>query len=174
MSAKPAARLSDANSCPVPGHGVNPVVTGSPNVLINNLPAARIGDTTGCGDSVSVGIPSILVNGRPIAFLGSATAHGGVIISGSGDVLVGNQGGGASFKPVSYLAQLAQAFTWISFDLADQNGKPYAGEPYVLTAADKSIHEGRLDANGVARVSGIRRGACSVRFPRLGISQSIE
>jgi uncharacterized Zn-binding protein involved in type VI secretion len=27
---KPAARQSDSNACPLPGHGVNPTVTGSP------------------------------------------------------------------------------------------------------------------------------------------------
>lgn len=87
--AKPAARLSDLNTCPKTGHGTNPATSGSSDVLINNLPTLRVGDTTACGDTVVEGIGSILVNGKPIAFLGSATAHGGVIITGSGDVLVG-------------------------------------------------------------------------------------
>lgn len=173
MAAKPAARLSDTNSCPLPGHGSNPIATGSSDVLINNLPTARIGDTSSCGDTITVGIPTILVNGKPIAFLGSATAHGGVIISGSGDVLVGTQGGGAAFSPVSMLTQLAQTPTWISFDLADQHGKAYAHEPYVLTTADNVTHKGQLDASGAARLDGIRRGTCSLHFPRLGISRSL-
>ncbi len=88
---KPAARLGDTNACPLPGHGSNPTVSGSPDVLINGLPALRVGDSSACGDAVAEGIGCILVNGQPIAFLGSATAHGGVIVSGSGDVLVGTQ-----------------------------------------------------------------------------------
>jgi uncharacterized Zn-binding protein involved in type VI secretion len=173
MAAKPAARLSDTNSCPLPGHGSNPIVAGSSDVLINNLPTARVGDTTACGDAISVGIPNILVNGKPIAFLGSATAHGGMIISGSGDVLVGSQGGGAAFNPVSLLTQLTLTPTWISFDLADQHGQAYAHEPYVLTTADNATYQGQLDANGATRVDGIRRGSCSLKFPRLGITHSL-
>lgn len=88
--AKPAGRLSDLDACPLPGHGSNPTTTGSANVLINGLPALRVGDSTACGDAVTQGIGSILVNGMPIAHLGSTTAHGGVIITGSGDVSVGN------------------------------------------------------------------------------------
>jgi len=173
MAAKSAARLSDTNNCPRTGHGANPIATGSPDVLINYLPTARVGDSTSCGDTISVGIPNILVNGKPIAFLGSATAHGGIIITGSGDVLVGHQGGGAALSPVPLLTQLAQTPTWVSFDLADQHGKPYADEPYVLTTADNATYRGQLDTNGFARLDGIRRGTCSVQFPRLGVSHSV-
>ncbi len=35
--AKPAARLSDLNACPVTGHGTNPSTSGSPNVNINGV-----------------------------------------------------------------------------------------------------------------------------------------
>lgn len=101
--AKPAARVSDTDACPLPGHGPNPVTAGSPNVLINSLPCARVGDPTACGDAIAVGIPTILVNGKPIAHLGSATAHGGVIVTGSGNVLLGTSGGGATMSTVGAL-----------------------------------------------------------------------
>ncbi|WP_313224912.1 PAAR domain-containing protein [Stutzerimonas nitrititolerans] len=39
--AKPAARLSDLNTCPKTGHGTNPATSGSSDVLINNLPTLR-------------------------------------------------------------------------------------------------------------------------------------
>ena len=39
--AKPAARLSDLNTCPKTGHGTNPTTSGSSDVLINNLPTLR-------------------------------------------------------------------------------------------------------------------------------------
>ncbi|WP_349678991.1 MULTISPECIES: PAAR domain-containing protein [unclassified Pseudomonas] len=87
--ANPAARLSDVNACPMTGHGPNPTVTGSPDVLINSLPALRVGDSSACGDTVAVGSATVFINGQPLAYLGSATAHGGVIITGSGDVLTG-------------------------------------------------------------------------------------
>jgi uncharacterized Zn-binding protein involved in type VI secretion len=71
------------------GHGPNPTVTGSPDVLINSLPALRVGDASACGDTVAVGSATVFINGQPLAYLGSATAHGGVIITGSGDVVTG-------------------------------------------------------------------------------------
>ncbi|HCL4343883.1 TPA: PAAR domain-containing protein [Pseudomonas aeruginosa] len=33
MSGKPAARVTDPTTCPVPGHGSNPIVQGSPDVV---------------------------------------------------------------------------------------------------------------------------------------------
>ncbi|WP_313056437.1 PAAR domain-containing protein, partial [Pseudomonas lopnurensis] len=40
MSGKPAARLGDS-TCPKTGHGDNPIVSGSPDVFFDGLPAAR-------------------------------------------------------------------------------------------------------------------------------------
>lgn len=40
--ANPAARKSDPSSCPVPGHGTNPIATGSPDVVFDGLPATRL------------------------------------------------------------------------------------------------------------------------------------
>ncbi|MGD8560125.1 MAG: PAAR domain-containing protein, partial [Gammaproteobacteria bacterium] len=60
---KPAARITDMHICPKtnPGpvpHVGGPIVMGSPNVLIGNLPAARVGDMAVCvgpPDKVSAG-----------------------------------------------------------------------------------------------------------------------
>ena len=43
------ARLSDKVACPIPGHGVCPIVTGDVTLLIDGKPAARVGDMTACG-----------------------------------------------------------------------------------------------------------------------------
>jgi uncharacterized Zn-binding protein involved in type VI secretion len=43
------ARLGDKVACPIPGHGVCPIVTGDPTFLVDGKPAARAGDTTACG-----------------------------------------------------------------------------------------------------------------------------
>lgn len=69
--AKPAARVSDTHSCPIPGHAPNPIAAGS-------------------GDVIAEGMPTVFVNGQPVAYLGSPTSHGGSIISGAGTVLVGS------------------------------------------------------------------------------------
>ncbi|HCF4145485.1 TPA: PAAR domain-containing protein [Pseudomonas aeruginosa] len=63
MSGKPAARVTDPTTCPVPGHGSNPIAHGSPDVVFDGLPAAT---------------------------LGSIGAHGNVVIGGSGTVLIGD------------------------------------------------------------------------------------
>lgn len=144
---KPAARLSDKDACPKPGHGVNPTVTGSPSVIINGLPALRVGDSSACGDTVTEGIGSILVDGQPIAFLGSATAHGGSIISGSGDVLVGTQ-----HSPAPFVAPLPVAVGFsCQLQLSAANGQPYSSLPYQAVLADGSVHTGVTDLAGATQ-----------------------
>lgn len=144
---KPAARQSDQDSCPLPGHGVNPTVSGSPNVLINGLPALRVGDKSACGDTVADGMSTILVNGIPIAFLGSSTSHGGAIITGSADVLVGNQHTPAPFTP---LTPMPGSFS-CQLQLSASNGKPYSCLPYRVTLEDGSIQKGITDVSGTTQ-----------------------
>ncbi|SFP65239.1 Zn-binding Pro-Ala-Ala-Arg (PAAR) domain-containing protein, incolved in TypeVI secretion [Geopseudomonas sagittaria] len=91
MSGKPAARQSDPTSCPLPGHGTNPVATGSPDVIFDGLPAARMWDKTACGGAISGAVSStVFINGMPAALVGSTSDHGGVIIGGSGTVIIGD------------------------------------------------------------------------------------
>ncbi|MEL6989685.1 MAG: PAAR domain-containing protein, partial [Bacteroidota bacterium] len=45
------------------------IVTGSNNVLINNIPAARLGDVTNFGGTILNGNPNILINSIPAARL---------------------------------------------------------------------------------------------------------
>ncbi|MDP2728859.1 MAG: PAAR domain-containing protein [Dehalococcoidales bacterium] len=76
---------ADAHGCPACPHPTKgPVITGSPNVLINGKPAARVGDTgvhaACCGPNtfkVTSGDSSVLINGRPAAKIGSTTQHCG-------------------------------------------------------------------------------------------------
>jgi uncharacterized Zn-binding protein involved in type VI secretion len=80
-------------------HVGGPIVMGSPNVLIGNLPAARVGDMAVCvgpPDKVSSGSSGVLINGKPAARLGDSTAHGGKIVVGYPTVLIGGGGGGGS------------------------------------------------------------------------------
>ena len=93
MSGKPAARVTDPTACPLPGHGTNPIVAGSPDVLFDSLPAARLGDPSACGGAMAGNvIPNVLINGKPAAVLGSVGSHGNVVVAGSGTVIIGNGG----------------------------------------------------------------------------------
>lgn len=90
MSGKPAARLNDPTACPIPGHGSNPIAAGSPDVLFDGLPAARMGDPSGCGSSLAGAvIPTVLINGKPAAVVGSVGSHGNTVVAGAGTVLIG-------------------------------------------------------------------------------------
>ena len=69
---KPAARLGDMHVCPKvePGpvpHVGGPIISGSPNVIIGGMPAARVGDAAVCigpPDKVSAGSATVLINGN--------------------------------------------------------------------------------------------------------------
>lgn len=89
-----AARLGDIGiHC-----GSYSIATGSPNVLINGIPAARVGDVStphvgpGCKvthvSSVVTGSPNVLVNGRPLAHVGSTMLACTVVMTGSPNVRV--------------------------------------------------------------------------------------
>ncbi|MBH0058414.1 PAAR domain-containing protein [Pseudoalteromonas sp. SWXJZ94C] len=93
---KPAATLGHMHICPkftgtVP-HVGGPIVLGSTNVLIGNMPAARKGDMMVCigpPDSIKTGSGSVKINGKPAARMGDSSSHGGVIVIGNPTVLIG-------------------------------------------------------------------------------------
>lgn len=94
----PAARVGDMHTCPLvnPGgapHVGGPVLpAGSPSVLIEGRPAARVGDLAACAgppDTIAAGSSTVLVGGVAAARLGDATTHGGAIVAGSATVMIG-------------------------------------------------------------------------------------
>lgn len=52
VEGKLVARVTDLHSCPIPGHGVTPIVTGSPHYLVEGQLCARTTSLTGCGASI--------------------------------------------------------------------------------------------------------------------------
>ncbi|MFV1981711.1 MAG: PAAR domain-containing protein [Rhodothermia bacterium] len=94
----PAARVGDMHVCPLMNPGPSPHVggpvmpAGEPTVLIEGLPAARMGDMATCAgppDTIVVGSGTVLIAGMPAARLGDSTAHGGAIVAGSATVMIG-------------------------------------------------------------------------------------
>lgn len=92
----PAARRGDITT----GHGCFgsvPIISGSNNVLINNIPVARQGDGVAshtCGDSshgsvIDTGSSSVKAGGQSVARIADLTTCGDVIATGSGNVIVG-------------------------------------------------------------------------------------
>lgn len=103
----PQAKVGDLGNVPADVHGcpacphpaVGPAIAGSPNVLVNNLPALRIGDRglhVLCCDGNTwapiKGSATVLINNIPAVRLGDTTGHcGGVgqVITGSPNVITG-------------------------------------------------------------------------------------
>ncbi|WP_371228237.1 PAAR domain-containing protein [Pseudomonas sp. QE6] len=128
MSGKPAARVTDPTACPLPGHGTNPIIQGSPDVVFDGLPAARQGDASACGSPIASAVSAtVFINGQPAATLGSIGAHGNVIIGGSGTVIVGDVFTPAPFTPVTPPSSVTAPYSG-RFQLIDQaTGKPVSG-----------------------------------------------
>ena len=47
--------MCDSHVCPIPGHGVTPIVTGSLDTATDCRPNARMGDIAGCGAVIATG-----------------------------------------------------------------------------------------------------------------------
>jgi uncharacterized Zn-binding protein involved in type VI secretion len=86
----PAARVTDMIvSTATQGSPVPIIPPGAPTVLIEGLPAARMGD--GCGvDAILIGSATVMIAGMPAARVADSTAGGGVVIPpGALTVLIG-------------------------------------------------------------------------------------
>jgi len=92
---QPAARIGDNHTCPVvvpPPHVGGPIFTGSPDVTIGYMAAARVSDSLVCAgatDVIVAGALNVLINNLCAARMGDPTAHGGVIVQGLFSVLIG-------------------------------------------------------------------------------------
>lgn len=96
MPGPPAARITDMHTCPmvtgIVPHVGGPIITGSPNTIIGNMPAARVTDSLTCvgpPDTIVKGSATVMINNLPAARIGDQTAHGGVIVLGYPTVLIG-------------------------------------------------------------------------------------
>jgi uncharacterized Zn-binding protein involved in type VI secretion len=149
--AKPAARLTDPTTCPLPGHGVNPIASGSPDVLFDGLPAAREGDPSACGSPLVAGLSTtVFINGLQAATIGSVGAHGNVIIGGSGTVIIGDSHTPAPFIPLAPIHfQKAYAQQFLISD--SESGLPLANRDYVAVIDGVEKH-GVTDAGGIVHI----------------------
>lgn len=140
MSGKPAARVTDPTACPLPGHGTNPIVEGSGDVFFDGLPAARQGDATECGGTMSGGLATtVFINGRPAATVDSVGTHGNKVTAGSGTIIIGN-----AHTPALFVAPLPLIFPGFDeqFVLTDKSGTPMANRRYLLIRENGFQEEG--------------------------------
>lgn len=146
MSGKPAARVTDPTSCPLPGHGTNPIASGSPNVNFDGLAAARMTDKSACGSPITGAVSAtVFINGLNAATLDSTGAHGNVVIGGSGTVIIGDT---VTAAPFSGLMPMPVYFS-DKFQLVDEDsGAPMPDHVYAIQRADGSVEHGVSDAMG--------------------------
>ncbi len=100
MSGKPAARKTDTLNCPK--CGITTIASGSPDVIIEGLAAARVSDCTSCGSQLSTGFSStVFINGLNAMTTEAQGTHGDTVISGSPTFIIGDTHTPAPISPVS-------------------------------------------------------------------------
>ncbi|MBI6853690.1 PAAR domain-containing protein [Pseudomonas cichorii] len=154
--AKPAARISDPTSCPMPGHGAKAVASGSSDVFFDGLAAARQGDTCTCGSALASAVSAtVFINGKNAALVGTTGTHGDAVISGSGTVIIGDSHTPAPFIPPTPLNILS---TWISFSIPASES--YEGLACTAHFEDGSTLSGVFDADNVVKFANISGKVC--------------
>ena len=77
---------------PIPHVGGPIVAPGDPTVIVENQPAARVGDLAVCVpaiDAVAMGSPTVIIGNKPAARVGDPMLHGGIIVTGASSVVIG-------------------------------------------------------------------------------------
>lgn len=99
------------------GFPPTPIIEGSPDIIIDNKPAARVGDKLAPHAKpgspphdrvISTGSTTVFFNGKPAAITGSEVGCGGVIIGGS-SVIIGDQAPGGSAAAAMGMRSAASA-----------------------------------------------------------------
>ncbi len=132
-----AARIEEVHVCPLSDgpapHVGGPVVSGSPDVLVGESPAARVTDFVVCvgpPDVILKGAMTVFVNNLPFARMGDLTAHAGAIATGFPNVLVGDVGMGDPMmnELLSLLAQMDSASPDSGSDDSQSGSQPLQGQ----------------------------------------------
>ncbi|MFJ2320262.1 PAAR domain-containing protein [Pseudomonas sp. NPDC087817] len=155
--AKPAARITDPTSCPMPGHGAKAIASGSPDVFFDGLAAARKDDTCTCGSALSSAVSgTVFINGKNAALVGTTGSHGDVVIGGSGTVIIGN-----SHTPASFIPPIPMIVhgNWIGFKISA--AESYEGLSCVAHFEDGSKMQGVFDAKNTVKFSNPTGKACT-------------
>jgi hypothetical protein len=159
------------------------------------MPAAVMGDMCVCvgpPDSIILGSAGVLLGGKPAARMGDSTAHGGTITLGCPTVLIGEAGGGGGgggsssssmsteAKKVAVnkeaLKKAADNGEGIApktekedlkaqFTLVDEAGQPVSGAKYEIETTAGKKYKGKTDGSGkTENISGVTPADCRVTF----------
>jgi uncharacterized Zn-binding protein involved in type VI secretion len=146
------------------GYKPTKIIAGSPDVLIDGIPVARVGDPLEPHDkpnnpphprSITTGISNILVNGKPIAMTSAEIGCGGVVI-GNSTVTVGRVSSSEN-------SQVSSMFVApLEFDEQIQvmgSGNPISDYPYYAVNDSGDVISGRTDSEGkTKRINTLSKG----------------
>ncbi|MCV4265247.1 PAAR domain-containing protein [Pseudomonas capsici] len=149
--AKPAARITDPTSCPIPGHGTEAIASGSPDVFFDGLAAATRGDICTCGSILTSAVSTtVFINGKNAALVGTVGTHGDVVIGGSGTVIIGDLHTPATFIPPLPLS--LQKTYGHTFRIVDsETGQPLAGRSFTASINGQKT-TGITNSSGIANI----------------------
>lgn len=152
-----AARVGDDALCPSDEHGKKccshsvqgPAVQGSPDVMINNQQALRIGDSgvhsSCCGSNTwkaASGASTVFINGRRAVRINDKSIHcggSGQLIEGSPNVFIDDEVSETLPDPM-YDEQ---------YRILDDEGVPMINVPYYITDATGRVFKGITDGDGL-------------------------
>lgn len=150
-----AARISDNHDCSK--HGGGPIHSGSADVVVGFLPAARVNDSVVCNpvgpaDSIQVGAATVLINNRSAARRTDPCAHGGQIVAGCPTVLIGDTPQSFALRSAARrgtpLCEECPAPPLPTYVAADSDVTPR--DPTTATLVDRST-DGVLERRALAR-----------------------
>ncbi len=133
------------------GYPPTAIITGSGDVFIDGLPAARVGDALAPHAKpkhplhprqIASGSSTVLVNNKPLAITGGEVNCGGVVM-GSGSVIVGDIA-----TPTSSPANITDLFDEAFVLRNEVTGEPMAEVEYRIVRADGKIEYGKTDVQG--------------------------
>jgi uncharacterized Zn-binding protein involved in type VI secretion len=151
-------RVGDIAACPADSHGCKacahsvsgPATAGSPNVIVNGMPALRKGDpgvhSACCGPNTWLangGAAAVLINGQPAYRTGDPSKHcggGGTLITGSPNVIVGDEPFVSSVPLEPYDGYFVVHY--------ETTNTPCAGIRYRITLSNGGTVEGVTDEQG--------------------------
>lgn len=163
------------------------VVSGSMLSDIDGKQIARIGDQISCRHNckITTGDMTWVVDGAPIAIHGSQTSHQCICLSTNNNDHAGVGQGQSQSQAASNVADAGLAFMpdmqgavqenhWIELRLVDASNHAIGHQTYLVTDPHGEQHEGTLDENGHARIEPVAAGVCTVEFPDLGYSTTVD
>lgn len=182
---------------PIPHVGGPVVGPGAVTVWAGGMPVSVVGDIAICvgpPDVMATGAPTVFAEGRPVVRITDTSAHGGMVIVGLPTVMVGDSGGagtsqagtmsaakagGSAFVRSECNADAAKAAAaaaappspsgtaWVEVEFVDPAGKPVPFQRVRVTDAAGVARLGFSDKDGLVRIAGMAKGACTITAPDL-------